>query len=185
MTFKMDDEKYYIITMVHFNAEQCQFQPGKLFLDWFIWEDVDTAYAGPDPLTEKMYKCNVSWGSKLLYTSIKLEVPISRRNDYTTFITIPARCTVRELLTLIHTFYASSVTLKDLIDLDDDTDYFKNAIDRLNKGENVTWLDLVGSKMYFGEFGEYRRHPFSCSGLVRLEGFQQIGDGVFYMQLGS
>ena len=92
---------------------------------------------------------------------------------------------VRGLLEKIYEFYQTPITVRDIADRKrDKDDYIIDVRKKLAKGERVVWADLIGCSGYLPGSTENRRHPFSCSGLVRFEGIKIEGNKIV-LALGS
>lgn len=145
---------------------------GDQYVDWFVFEPVDTAVVGDRFITDDIILNEPLFGT--------MRVPVSRYSTQFRDMNVDGITTLRQLLGAIYAFYNQDISLEDLADHEEFEDdmYTKSALLVLRSGENVKWLDLIGSRecgfpgMKCGSTDlANRRHPFLCNGAVRFEGF--------------
>lgn len=87
------------------------------------------------------------------YKHYKLVVPIHRFEVNKTIIELPSKeITVKEFLEILYNFYnTKKLTLDDLKNLDQEDcfGYIKNAIDRVTKGEDVYYINIMGDLKFY------------------------------------
>ena len=164
-------------------------------IDWFVWEPVESAHVCRFDFMRQMMSGDMYSSAKVITPfmmddNIELHVPVARYGDVWRTIKFPrdASLDVRGLLEKIYDFYQTPITVRDIADRKrDKDDYIIDARKKLAKGDRVVWADLIGSSGYLpgsDESTEKRRHPLSCSGLVRFESIK-IEDGKIVLALGS
>lgn len=109
-----------------FSAEKCTADPADWLLDWFIWGEVGTAVLLGHSLGEmrqlkddaEARDAMVEWDFETEDDgTVTLLLPVARYNsEYVREVEVPARLTLHELLTAIHNFYATPITLENLAD---------------------------------------------------------------------
>lgn len=147
---------------------------GDQYVDWFVFEPVETAVVGDRFITDDILLDKPLSGT--------LNVPVSRYATQFREINVDGITTLRQLLDAIYAFYNQDISLEDLADREehDDDMYIESAIKALGRGENVKWCNLIGTPNYgfpgMPDLAE-RRHPFLCNGAVRFEGYS--GDSLY------
>ena len=145
---------------------------GDQYVDWFVFEPVHTAVVGDRFITDDILLNEPLSGT--------MNVQVARYSTQFREMNVDGITTLRQLLDAIYAFYNQDISLADLVDheeLEHDM-YVKSALLVLRSGENVKWLDLIGSRecgfpgMECGSTDlANRRHPFLCNGAVRFEGY--------------
>ena len=185
-----------------YDADGNEFSDG-FYVDWFVWERVDTAHACRCDVARPM-KDSESYSSAYVTLpmvmgvqtdDIELHVPVARYGDETRTIRIPRdeRLDARGLLERIHAFYMTPITALDIADREhEDSDgvdgYLADVRAKLDGGVPAVWADLLGQSGYRpGRDGstENRRHGLSCSGLVRYESIRTNNNNELVLVLGS
>lgn len=158
-------------------------------LDWFIWEDVETAHVFRDDTIEKL--TNDDWLSLAIKTpgeaELIFEVGRYAENILKTKVATP--CTVRDLLVVIKDFYSTPIkSLSYISDMEDDGfGYMKDVKDKLKRGMQPMLCELNGTPQYL-EISPFqgRRHCLGhCNGLMRFEGINFVGSNTYKVVLGS
>lgn len=174
-----------------YNPIEEQFSDGAL-IDWYIWEPVRSMHVVKEGMLQLLDESHWKATVDLLTTRndathVQLSVPVSRLYDEHLIISMPASLTVEMFFTAIHAFYDTAITIADIEELRETGNTTRASL-RISQGERVTWADLLGETRYLPGVGDVetstRRHPFSCSGLVRYEGVQRFGDDLLLI-LGS
>ena len=162
--------------MVNKGVNMAKYNPstnsvGDQYVDWFVFEPVDTAVVGNRFITDDILLNEPLSGT--------MRVPVSRYSTQFRDMSVDGITTLRQLLDAIYAFYNQDISLEDLADHEEDDDmYIKSARLVLRSGERVKWLDLIGMRecgfpgMECGSTDlANRRHPFLCNGAVRFEGY--------------
>lgn len=158
-------------------------------LDWFIWEDVDTAHVYRNESIVKMTEDD--WLSLAINTPGEAELifEVGRYADNTLKTKVVTPCTVRDLLAVIKDFYSRPIrTLGEISDMEDDCmGYMKGVKDKLRQGIKPMLCELNGTPEYLDIFPlQGRRNTFAhCNGLMRFEGLKYTGSNTYQVVLGS
>ena len=155
------------------------------WIDWFIIERPETAWLSRGnyigPMSDSKHRdAKVDFH----HDKMVLTAPITRDSGkYQTF-SLKQDCTVLEFLTAIYDFYHQGID-KEWLDqhrseeeLECLDSYQQNAIHRCKNGSKMKLVELLGRVPSDSEREESdnsfeRRHPLSCSGLVRYEGISK------------
>jgi hypothetical protein len=159
-------------------------------IDWFVWEPVESAHVCRFDFMRQIVPGDMYSTAEVMMPIHELHVPVARYGDVWRTIKFPQgmKLDVRGLLEKIYEFYQTPITVRDIADRKrDKDDYIIDVRKKLAKGERVVWADLIGCSGYLpgsNESTENRRHPFSCSGLVRFEAIKIEGNKIV-LALGS
>lgn len=161
-----------LLNMVNMTYNPSTNSVGDQYVDWFVFEPVETAVIGDRFITDDILLNEPLSGT--------LDVPVSRYATQFREINVDGITTLRQLLDAIYAFYNQDISIEDLTDhtVQEHDMYIKSALETLRRGENVKWLDLIGMRTY-GFPGmpcgstdlADRRNPFLCNGAVRFEGY--------------
>lgn len=158
-------------------------------IDWFIWEDVETAhiFEGDEAVPMRNEHWNSIAIAKDHWATANIIVGVGRSERALRVLKVDTPCTVRVLITKIHDFYATPITQELLDDAEYDSwDYKKQVEERMKKGEIVNTYELNGSTYVFNDEQNCRRCPLLCSGNVRFEGVSyDPRHNVHFLHLGS
>ncbi len=153
-------------------------------IDWFIWEDPNTAHIYTEvdviPIPDKL------WNTIIFNTNemITIILPTSKSEQSKFRLKMFGPLTLKKVIKNIYDFYKLEIHEDEFDEIDNDGYYFKIAYEKFYRGEKVTYLDFLGTTKISNN-GHERRCPFSCSGLVRFEGFEEIGHNVYKIILGT
>jgi hypothetical protein len=187
-----------------YNMEDEEFSDGS-WLDWFVYEPCETAHvvrgSRSTPVRARHLNAPAHWPGTLWtpgvdeLSSVSIRIPVNRFGDETRTLRLPAVPvpSIGKIMEAVRAFYARPLCLKDvalLVREDPAGDaYRQDVVARLATGARATWLELIGAVRDPGDSGPgtepERRHPLSCSGLVRYEGFKVVEHGVLRLVLGS
>ncbi|KAG2424940.1 hypothetical protein HXX76_014098 [Chlamydomonas incerta] len=159
-----------------YDAKANLFSNGDSFIDWFIYEDPDTAFVDGKPLTEEHFSAVVtSIHSDTLMLNVRRFAEV-----YLPVNLPPSPFTVRQLLGTIYAFYTSPIRPEMLLKTMDTespapTDKrFSEVVKRMCAGEKPKWIDLMGDVLPIFESGQ-RRLSLLCSGRVCMESISNSG----------
>lgn len=160
------------------------------YLDWFIWEDPSTLHI--QTKTDELRSWNDDDKKILIFTDpVVLHLPISPCADEYEIVNTPPKCTLEDLISLIHNWYKEPITMEFFGRLDKDLyddDYYEE-IEKLLKTPNVPApprFRLLGEARVEEEFAEdgKRRHFMANVGCVRFEHICPARNGEYYLNLG-
>lgn len=158
-------------------------------VDWFIWEDVDTAHVFRNNDLVKMTENEFAAFAITAPGRAHIVLPLGRYGDATRTIEVITPCTVRELLTAIKEFYARPIeSEQEISDVEDDgLGYLEDVMDKLRSGETPKMHELNGTAELRRPVPEgKRRHCLGdCRGLMRFEGISHEFLNVYQLVLGS
>lgn len=158
-------------------------------IDWFIWENVDTAHVFRNNDLVRMTDDDFLAFAITSAGRAHLVLPLGRYGDATRTIEVATPCTVRELLTAIKEFYARPIKSKqDISDVEDDgMGYLEDVLAKLQSGNVAKMYELNGTAEFRRPMPEgKRRHCLGdCQGLMRFEGISHEFMNVYQLILGS
>ena len=98
-------------------------------IDWFIWEDVETAHVYRNNTCEQMSEDDFSALAIATPGEAKIIVEVGRYADTTRIVRVPTPCTIRALLTAIKDFYSTPIKTPCAISqIDDDGSGYKTDV---------------------------------------------------------
>jgi hypothetical protein len=106
--------------------------------------------------------------------NIIIEVPTHRFSESFQRISVKRPCNVENILNTIYSFYMENIPEHALDNTPDDVwNYVSKAKSKINNGESVKWIDIMGDLIFF-------------EGLYKLDSTsEQSNDNVYGLILGS
>ena len=153
-------------------------------IDWLIWEKPSTAhiFIADDviPIPDKL------WNTIIFNTNemITIILPTSKTEKSKFRLKQFGPLTLQNIIKSIYNFYKLEIQEDEFDEIDNDGYYFNKAHEKFYIGEKVTYLDFLGTTRINNE-NPKRRNPFTCQGLVRFEGFEEIDHNVYKIILGT
>jgi hypothetical protein len=179
-------------------------------VDWFIYEPIETIKLFDNKNGGQVDPEQIHWDTIPLKwradKPMRIQLPVIMVSvlpfqQVSHVITVPAPCTMKQILTSIYEFYQSPVEVSELDDLKSKTSGAVGSFNRelgclakgsrvwemVREGKPVQRFDLLGSTKLFKEPEEgQRRCGLFCTGFVRFEGLsERKRDGTVRLRLGS
>jgi hypothetical protein len=152
-------------------------------LDWWVYEDPESAFVDERLITDKELNTVVSDGYMLII------LPCSQYESITSSVRVDAPATVLKILSRIRDFYLFITPpwayhkSRFYDESEWECGYKRNALNSKNMGK-MNNLDLIGERTPERPDGK-RRHPLSNLGMVRFENLEHLHDNSWNLLLGN
>jgi hypothetical protein len=167
-------------------------------VDWFIYEPVETMKMFDDENGGQVDPEQAHWDTIPLDwpadQPMRILLPLTRYQEVSHVITVPAPCTMKQILTSIYEFYQGPIEISELHALKSKAAFPNHYLEdggsvwqMLDEGKTVRRFNLLGStELFMGPAEGQRRCGLDCSGLVRMDVLsERQPDGTVHLILGS